>query len=384
MQIEAIDAIPFRLPKRRVFRWAGLKADLGGFVLVRIRTDEGIVGFGEATPLPDWGGDHGRRSGDTLKSVMAIVTEVLAPRLIGRDPTGVEPLRLEMARAAKGSSYAKTAVDIALHDIAAKAVGLPLYKLLGGKVRDSVVVAHMVGIMQNADALLEAVAAVEDGIRALQIKGGEDVKRDIALVEAVRRAVGPDILIRLDANQGYREPKAAIRAIRRLEQAGIDLVEQPVQGHAEMARVARAVDVPIMADESCWDAREAMELIAAEAADSISIYLAKAGGIAGARRVAAVAEAAGYRCDVNGSIESAIGNAANLHFALATAAVDLPSVIPITAPSGAHPFRVAGRYYEDDIVAEAFPVADGALLPLNRPGLGIEVDETRLARYRLD
>src|SRR5260221_14522629 len=98
MQITRVEAIPFKLPQRRDFRWAGLEVDLGSFVLVRIHTDEGIVGLGEATPLPDWGGDHGRRAGETLKTVCALIDDVLPPRLIGEDPTRVETLRLVLAR----------------------------------------------------------------------------------------------------------------------------------------------------------------------------------------------------------------------------------------------------------------------------------------------
>ncbi|WP_029352680.1 enolase C-terminal domain-like protein [Bosea sp. 117] len=384
MKITAIEAIPFRLPARRDFKWAGLAVDLGGFVLVRIRTDEGLVGIGEATPLPDWGGDHGRRSGETLRTVCAVVEDVLAPRLIGQDPTRIEALRVVMSKALKGNSYAKAAIDIALHDLAGKAAGVPLYRLLGGLAREAVPVTHMVGLMAFDEAVAEAVGAVEDGARGMQIKGGEDAERDVALVQEVRRQVGGDITIRLDANQGYGDPRNAISVVRRLTDAGVSMVEQPTSGHREMARVVASVDVPIIADESSWDAREAMELVAAGAADHISIYLAKAGGLAGARRVAAIAEAGSCRCDVNGSIESAIGTAANLAFALATPCVDLGCVIPISAPAGAHPYRIAGHYYEDDIVAEPFPTADGALLPLEGPGLGIEIDEQRLARFRLD
>src|SRR5215208_2414510 len=117
MKIKSIETVPFRLPLRRDFKWAGLAVDLGGFVLVRIFTDEGTVGIGEATPLPDWGGDHGRRSGETLRTVCVVVNDVIAPVLIGKDPTRVENLRAIMARALKGNNYAKNAVDIALHDI---------------------------------------------------------------------------------------------------------------------------------------------------------------------------------------------------------------------------------------------------------------------------
>jgi muconate cycloisomerase len=140
--------------------------------------------------------------------------------------------------------------------------------------------------------------------------------------------------------------------------------------------------VPIIADESCWDATDALEVVQRRAADCLSIYLAKAGGFVGARAVAAVAAAQRIPCDVNGSIESAIGNAANIHFALSQPCVSLASVIPINAPAGAHPYAVAGRYYEDDVVTQAFAVMEGNLLPLERPGLGIEVDEAHLAKYR--
>jgi muconate cycloisomerase len=170
--------------------------------------------------------------------------------------------------------------------------------------------------------------------------------------------------------------------VARLADAGVDLVEQPAAGLAFLAEVTAGATVPIIADESCWDISDALEVVRHRAADCLSIYLAKAGGFVGARGVAAVAEAQRMACDVNGSIESAIGNAANTHFVLAHSAVSLASVIPVSAPAGTHPYTVAGRYYEDDVISEAFAVRDGAILPLNRPGLGIEVDEARLAKYR--
>lgn len=384
MQIERIEAIPFQLPTRRDFRWAGLKVNLGGFVLVRVFTDDGLCGLGEATPLPDWGGDHGRHSGETQRTVVTVVRDVLAPALIGSDPLNIERARATMERVLRGNAYAKTAVDIALHDLWGKVASLPLYKLLGGGYRPAVMVSHMVGLMPNDEAVAEATRAAADGIRALQIKGGEDPRRDIELVHRLRDELGDEIRIRLDANQGYLYPKTAIDIVEELAAAGANYVEQPVPGHAEMAAVTRAARIPIIADESCWNAREALEVVQRNAADCISIYLAKAGGFAGARRVAAIAEAAGRPCDVNGSIESGIGNAANLHFALATPIVELPCVIPITAPAGTHPCKVGGHYYEDDIVTEPFGIRDGALLPLDKPGLGIEIDEAKLKKFRLD
>jgi muconate cycloisomerase len=382
MKITSIEASAFRLPRRRSFKWAGLQGDLGGFVLVRIHTDQGLVGYGEATPLPDWGGDFGRRSGETLATVMSMVNDIFGPALQGADPTAVTLARQTLDSIVVGNNYAKCAVDIALHDLWGKSVGQPIYRLLGGAVRTGVPVAHMIGLMSESDAASEGIGAVADGVRALQVKGGVDAERDIRLVRDLRREVGPDVTLRLDANQGYGHAKRACQIVARLVDAGADLVEQPSVGLSFMAEVTARSTVPVIADESCWDVADALEVVRKRAADRISIYLAKAGGFVGARAVAAVAEAQRMPCDVNGSLESAIGNAANIHFALASTAVSGSSVIPISAPAGHHPYKVAGRYYEDDVVGEAFAVRDGALLPLDRPGLGIEIDVTKLARYR--
>lgn len=384
MKIRSIEASAFRLPYRRSFKWMGLNGELGNFVLVRIVTDDGSVGYGEATPLPDWGGDFGRRSGETLRTVISIVNDIFAPALVGADPTAVAAARRTMDRLVIGNNYAKCAVDIALHDLWGKSVGLPIYKLLGGAVRESVPIAHMIGLMPESHALDEAVTAAGEGVRGLQIKGGVDAERDIRLVRTLRRHVGESVSLRLDANQGYGHAKSATQIVARLAEAGANLIEQPAAGLAYLAEVTARSSIPIIADESCWDINDALDIVRCRAADCLSIYLAKAGGFVGARPVAAVAEAQHLACDVNGSIESAIGNAANVHFALAHAAISLACVIPVNAPAGAHPYSVAGRYYEDDVISEPFAVRDGAILPLDRPGLGIEIDEARLARYRFD
>src|SRR5580698_873402 len=155
MKITAIEAIPFRLTPRRDFKWAGLQVDLGGFVLVRVRTDDGVVGYGEATPLPDWGGDFGRHGGETQATVVSMVNDVLGPALIGLDPTAVTAARKVMDAVAAGNVYAKCAVDIALHDAWGKSAGLPVYRLLGGACRSAVPVAHMVGLMHEREAVEE-------------------------------------------------------------------------------------------------------------------------------------------------------------------------------------------------------------------------------------
>jgi muconate cycloisomerase len=352
-------------------------------VIVRVHAESGLVGLGEATPLADWGGDHGRYYGETPATVIHLVRDVFGPLLRSLDPFDIELAIDRMDAVVRGHFYAKAAVEMALHDLRGRVTGQPLYRLIGGRARDGVPVAHMIGIMPADEAAEEAAAAISDGARALQVKGTGEPDRDVALIDRLRGALGEGIVLRLDANQGYRDAKLAIRTVRRLGEAGADLVEQPTQGLERMAHVRRSVDVPIIADESCWQPEDAAQIGIRGAADAISVYLAKAGGITRAQRVAAVADAFGLPCDVNGSLESGVGNAANLHFALATPAVRLACVIPVSAPAGTGP-AVVGRYYADDLVTRPFEFADGCLLPLEEPGLGIELDEEKLVAYRLD
>jgi muconate cycloisomerase len=301
---------------------------------------------------------------------------------LGRDPCAIVEAAAAMDRAVVGHTYAKCAVEMAFHDIWGKATAQPLYRLLGGAVRDAVPIAHMVGIMGNEEAVEEAVGAVSDGVRALQIKGGEDGERDVALIRDLRRRLGPNILLRLDANQGYATAKRALSILSSFAPGELDYVEQPACGLAQMAAVRRVTPIPVVADESCWTPRDALDVVQTEAADCISIYLAKAGGLRAASAVAVIAEAAGLPCDVNGSIESGVGNAANVHFAMAATAVTLPAVIPVSAPGGRHPCRVGGNYFEDEIITEAFPYRDGKIRPPEGPGLGIEIDERKLEKFR--
>lgn len=150
-----------------------------------------------------------------------------------------------------------------------------------------------------------------------------------------------------------------------------------------MAVVAAGVDTPIMADESAWTPQDVLEIVRKKAADIISLYTTKPGGLFKAKKVAAVAEAAGLRCNVNGSVETGVGNAANLHLAASTAVASLASVVPVSTPQEKRGTGIAGIYYTDDIITEAFEYADGEIVVPDKPGLGIELDEEKLERYRV-
>jgi L-alanine-DL-glutamate epimerase-like enolase superfamily enzyme len=383
--ITGIEAIPVRLPLRRHWHWRGMTGELGHWLVVRVRTAAGQVGYGEATPLPDWGGDHQRYAGETQQTVTHVVRDLFAPLLAGLDAFELQTAQSRMDASLRGHPYAKAAVEMALLDVQGKLSGQPLYRLLGGACRDSVPLAHMIGLMPVPDAVAEAEAVVAEGTRALQVKGTGEFGRDQAVLAAVRRAVGDAIILRFDANQGYRNRpvKQAIRELRALADIGADLIEQPGEGLRQMAEMRAGLDIPVIADESAWQPLDVLAVARAGAADAISVYIAKAGGVRRAQLAAAFARELGLVCDVNGSLESGIGSAANLHLALSSPAVTLPCVIPASAPAGTTT-RLTGRYFADDLIAEPMGLRDGALQPLTGPGLGVTVDDEKLTAYRVD
>jgi len=377
--VDRVETLVVRLPARADFRWLSLSRPLGEFVLVRL-SGEGVEGWGEVVGLRDWGDDEGRRHGETPGTICSIVHEYLAP-LLFEGPVALGELAGKLDAVVVGNPYAKALLDIAAHDLVGRAYGVPAYALLGGLAHDAVPVAHMLGLMPEDEALAEGRAAIEDGVRALQVKGGQDIDRDVRVIAGLREALGADVFLRLDANGGYSGRVRARRALAALAEAGADLVEQPLLGLANLEDAHADSPVSVMADEACWSPADALELVGRRAVDALSVYVGKAGGMARAREICAIARAAGLPHDLNGALELGIGNAANLHVALSSPAELLPSVIPVNAPVGAAPTSTAGRYFDDDVVVHPFGYRDGSLLPNELPGLGVEVDREKVDRY---
>lgn len=383
MQVKKIELFEVILPRRRPHRWATLITPIGqGYVILRITTDDGIQGWGEATVLPEWGGDFGRYFGESSRTVFTAIADYLFPSALkGCSPFDIEALTARMHQVIKGHLYAKAAVEMALFDIMGKALRQPVYNLLGGRVRSRIPLAHSLGIMDVEPALEEAQKAVSEGIKTIKVKGGLDTARDVELIRKLDAAFQGKIDIQVDGNQSYRSAADAIKVIRRIEDCNIQFMEQPVSGIQQLAEIRSKTRVPMMADESVWTHFDALDLIQAKAIDFASIYVAKAGGLLGGKKVAIVAEAAGILCNVNGSAEFAVGNAANLHMAACCVNTSLPCVIPVTTIRGKEQTEVAGRFYQDDIAAEPFKYEDGCLVVPDRPGLGVEVDEDKLKHY---
>jgi muconate cycloisomerase len=279
-----------------------------------------------------------------------------------------------MHKALFGNAFTKSGLEMALWDILGKQAGLPLYRLLGGPVREFVPTKFSVTGLEPSAAAEVAAWAVSQGFRTMKVKVGIDPDGDVARVAAVREAIGPEIRLGVDANGGW-SPRVAIQTIRRLMAYAIYFAEQPVQPYdvSWLADVRANVSVPVMADESVNTPQDALALVRARAADIFSVYVAKGGGLGPARKVAAVAEAAGLTCTVGSNLELGVASAAMIHLAMATPGI------------GAEEFPcdiIGPFYYDDDLLVEALPILGGVARPFERPGLGVELDEAKLAKYK--
>jgi len=371
------------LPPRREHKWTGLTEPIGGYVLVEMTDAGGVVGWGEAPALKDWGGDFGRYFGESPATTVEVITRHLAPAVMGVIPGEIAELHARMDRSIKGYPYAKAAMELAAYDLAGRQCRLPVNRLLGGAVRRRIPITHSIGLLAAEEAECEAVQVAREGIRTIKIKVGIDPDRDIAMVRRIREAVGPAVALCVDANAGYRTIAEAIRTYRRMEPFDLTYFEQPVEGIARLAEVARAIDAPVMADESVWTAHDVMEIAERRAAQIVSIYTTKPGGLYRAMEVAAVARAAGIICNINGSVETGIGNLANLQLAAAAPAAVLSCVVPVSTPAEMQSDRLAGIYYKDDLIAEPMRFVDGAVELPGGPGMGIAADMVKIRRYTL-
>jgi muconate cycloisomerase len=285
--IAAIELHHVALPTRREHKWTGLTEPIGGYVLVKMIDAAGAVGWGEAPALKDWGGDFGRYFGESPATTIEIITRYLTPAVKGCMPGEIGELHARMDRSIKGYPYAKAAVEFAAYDLAGRQWGLPVHRLLGGAVRRRIPVTHSIGLMAAEEAEREVAQVAKEGICTIKIKVGVDPDRDVDMVRRVRETVGPGIALCVDANQGYRTPGEAIRTYRRMERFELIYFEQPVEGIQRLAEVARAIDAPVMADESAWNAHDIIEIIEKRAAQIVSIYTTKPGGLYAAFEVQA-------------------------------------------------------------------------------------------------
>jgi muconate cycloisomerase len=334
-------------------------------VLITVETDAGITGVGEASPWPCFA--------ENAWSIKAAIDRYLGPSLIGENPCDIERLLLQMDGTLHGYSFAKAAIDMALFDIVGKAHNVPVYALLGGKVREKTTISYSIANQDIEKDLQEIQWLLDQGIFVFKIKTGVlAFKQEVERVEAIRKFLPQHADMRIDFNQGLKR-EWALRTCRALEQFQPTFIEQPVKGDdlTMMARIAGAIDTPIVADESVFSLQNAIDVLKQGAADIVSIKLMKPGGIARSRKVAAIFEAAGMPCYAGAMWESGIGIAAHLHFTAAT-----PNV------------RYGSDYYIpnflllDDMIVEPLKMSAGHIYVPEGPGLGVELDWKAVEKYR--
>ena len=334
-------------------------------VLCEIVTDTGLTGWGEASPWPVFTG--------TVEGNAAALHVHLRPHVVGRNPLMVEPILRDAERALVGHQEAKAALECALLDLTGQISGLPIAELVGGRQRDRIPLSFSVA-NSDFDADLDDIARIWDSSgRIFKLKTGfADHSFDLMRLEKLRAIYGDEIRLRVDYNQGL-PVYDAVRHIRDLEAFRPDFVEQPVKRHERevLAEITRAVDVPIMADESVFDVGDATRGAAARIADIFSLKIAKSGGIRRCLEISAIARAAGIEVYGGCMFETSVAHMAGAH---------LMAAIPDLA-LGCE-FYMSTFYAEADLAQKPFPVADGHVHVPATPGLGVVPDPYMLKHYR--
>ena len=350
---------------------------IGKPVLVKVHAD-GVTGYGQIRPI-----SPGHFIPDTVHSVVAAIAEVYGPRLIGKDLLDLEPTLAMFDQALPGNMNARAALDHALHDAIGKALKLPVYRLLGGLCHERIPLEWSVSMADDVGRMIADCerAMKEFGIRVLCLKAGGKGgwRRDVQNFITVRKALGADVTIGVDPNEGWTVSET-LRVARELAPHRMGYLEQPVkrQDIAGMAAIRRALDgVPLMADEGVMTLGDAWTLARAEAVDVFCVKLYKMGGLRSAKRIAAVAEAAGIQLNVGGlAVQSQLEAAAGAHFYAST-----PDRLMM--PAAEFIFGL-GVLDPDPLVPETdFRIKDGHVAPPTGPGLGVVVDEQAVKRHTL-
>jgi len=300
MKVETV-----KIPLKKPFRIAFAVQDHAVNGLVKVTTDEGVWGIGEAAPFEPVTGENA--------STVTEVLKLFRQGLIGRDPMDIEGIHQMMDNLISGNTAAKAAVDIALYDIRGKVMGQPLYKVLGGG-RNQIVTDMTIGINRPELMAQEARERVErNGFTILKVKAGICPQDDIRALTLIREAVGPGVRLRVDANQGYTVGDA-VRTLKAFEKLGVEAVEQCLPWwDVEGARLVRSkVDMKIMLDESIHSPADAARACRLEAADILNIKLMKCGGLYPAEKINAVAEANHVQCMVGCMLETKVAIAAGV------------------------------------------------------------------------
>lgn len=322
-------------------------------LIVRIETQNGCIGWGNAAPDP-------HVTGETMALAEDILTTKLAPAIVGREARAPAAIYAILQQIAPHTPAACAAIDMAVYDLFGQSVKRPLYQLLGW-ARPRILTSITIGITAIEESVRQAREFVAAGFRALKIKTGLDWQEDAERVKAIRASIGSSIALRVDANQGYGVEQA-VAFSRNIEDCQIEFIEQPTPAKnlRALKSVRRSSKIPIMADESALSSNDVLNLAANGIVDMVNLKLMKTGGVTGTMGAAAVAAAGNLPVMLGCNDESRISLAAAVHLACALGGVqyaDLDGAFDLV----------------DDVAAGGFELQDGYLIPGDQPGLGVEV-----------
>jgi len=356
LKIEQVDIYKLFIPLHEPFVISLGKVENAENIIVVIKTNEGITGFGECSPYLTINGE----SIDTC----FIVGQYLAKVLKGKDPLDIKDCTRKMNRTIFGNSSIKSAFDIALHDIASQHAGLPLYEFLGGKNDRSLFTDMTVSIGEPGKMAADAMKFKDAGFTAIKVKLGQSKEKDVERIRQIRLAIGDDIPLRIDANQGWKV-KTAIEILQALEEYKIQHCEEPIARwkFMKLKKVKENSPIPVMADETCCDHHDAERLIDLGSCDSINIKLGKSGGLYSAKKIIDLADEINMPMQVGGFMESKIGMTASAHLALCSPNVqycDFDTPLMFTA---------------DPVIGGIVYLPNGEVQTPVEPGLGAAIDE---------
>lgn len=343
-------SVPLKTPFKTALRTVNSVED----VIVEIYTDKGNIGFGEAPPT-------GVITGDTTGAIIGAIKDHISKTIIGMDIENFEEIMLRLDKCVVKNTSAKAAVDIALYDLYGQLYKAPLYKLLGG-YRKEIVTDITISVNEPEEMVKDSLDAIKRGYETLKIKVGKDSIKDIGRMKAIRKAIGYDVKLRIDANQGWK-PKEAVKVLRQMEDAGlnIEFVEQPVAAHdiEGLKFVTDNISMPVLADESVFSPEDALKILQTRAADFVNIKLMKTGGLHKALKICSMAEIYGVECMIGCMLEAKVSVTAAVHLA---AAKSIITKIDLDGP----------------VLCSEDPVDGGAIFNEsiitleNTPGLGIK------------
>ncbi|REK09919.1 MAG: muconate cycloisomerase [Planctomycetota bacterium] len=372
MKITRVETYPVEIPikpERRMISSLGEHL-VSRYLLVRVLTDAGLEGAGEATVSVRW-------SGETVWGAQALIDRVFAPRLVGMDPEDVSAIDAMLDTVGAHNWFAKSAIEMACWDIKGKAAGKPVYDLLGGAARPLVARSrYSMGAYEPEHAAARAKELVAAGFTTIKVKVGRGAEGDVARVRAVREAIGPAIELTIDANCGW-DAETAIRCIRELADCRLALVEQPTPDgdYEALARVRRETGATIMADDICFNLVHAQELVRGDCCDVISIYPGKQGGIRKAKEIVEFAAEHDVACSIGSNLELDVATAAMAHLVVACPNMQVEN----------YPGDMLGADYHEIRVAKEPIAIDGPLTTItDRPGLGVEVDWQTVQKCRCE